>query len=149
MPQHEGQRRHWSPSNPVPTITRFLQNLDERRRFRTHREGMQVRPEEDDDEVNEQRPQTAPSPSSQQQEATPDKSQQDPSQGGGGGDEEGKPHTRMQMRTVGRKVIDPTTGREVEIDDVNKAFMEAVKKPTVRIQTCLTDSSLRFEAQAP
>ena len=32
-----------------------------------------------------------------------------------------------------KKVTDPTTGREVEIEDVNKEFMRAVESPQVRL----------------
>ena len=37
----------------------------------------------------------------------------------------------LLQRSKRRKVIDPTTGSEVEIDDANKDFLKAVKDPQV------------------
>jgi hypothetical protein len=47
-------------------------------------------------------------------------------------DAETIPHrANLRQRSEGRKVTDPTTGRDVEIDDVNKHFLKAAKDPQV------------------
>lgn len=92
---------------------------------------MQVRPEEEEEEADEGRKIEKGKDEQGPQEQLSSSSQQQKAPGQGDAEEEDKEHTRMQVRTVGRKVVDPTTGREVEIDDVNKSFMDSVRNPTV------------------
>ena len=42
-----------------------------------------------------------------------------------------KPHKNAPKQTGGKKVTDPTTGKEVMIEDVGKDFMKAVRDPQV------------------
>ena len=42
-----------------------------------------------------------------------------------------KPHENAPKSTGGKKVTDPTTGKEVVIEDVGKDFMKAVQDPQV------------------
>ena len=42
-----------------------------------------------------------------------------------------KPHRSVGVKGTRKVVTDPTTGKEVEIEDVNKDFMKAVEDPKV------------------
>ena len=44
-----------------------------------------------------------------------------------------KPHVNDTKHGAGRTVRDPTTGKDIVIDDVGKEYMKAVKDPQVRI----------------
>lgn len=44
---------------------------------------------------------------------------------------EATPHTAAPKQTDGKTVTDPTTGKQVVIDDVGKDFMKAVRDPQV------------------
>lgn len=41
------------------------------------------------------------------------------------------PHTNAPKQTGGKTVTDPTTGKQVVIEDVGKDFMQAVRDPQV------------------
>lgn len=99
---------HWGANNPIPTVQKFLHNLDEQKEERDRQidEAKKLKREE---ERNWQK----------------QKSEQDE------GTEATSHHTPLQPRKRGRKVTDPTTGREVEIDDVGEDFMATVKEPQV------------------
>lgn len=100
---------HWSGSNPVPTIGRFIERLQEDQRDR----------EEHDRERA----------SRKQAESQAEKGQTQ-------GDEGAVPHRPQKVgqgRT--REVTDPTTGREVEVEDLDETAMEPVKDPKVLTQT--------------
>lgn len=90
---------HWSGANPVPTIGRFMERLQEDQREReAHERAMAAKSQP------EGRPQA----------------------------EGAIPH---RPRKVGkgrtREVTDPTTGREIEVEDLDETAMEPVKEPTV------------------
>lgn len=89
---------HWSGANPVPTIGRFMERLQEDQKER---------------EAHEQ--------------AMAAKSQQERPQAEGA-----IPH---RPRKVGkgrtREVTDPTTGRDIEVEDLDETAMEPVKDPTL------------------
>ncbi|PGH36871.1 hypothetical protein GX50_00329 [[Emmonsia] crescens] len=101
---------HWGANNPIPTVQKFLHNLDEQKEERDRQidEAKKLKREE---ERNWQK----------------QKSEQDE------GTEATSHHTPLQPRKRGRKVTDPTTGREVEIDDVGEDFMATVKEPQLSV----------------
>ncbi len=91
---------HYSGSNPVPTIKKFVENLDRDKKER-------------DRKIDEQqRAQKHQGP---------------------------KPHQTSQGGKSGtrRTVHDPTTGKEVQIEDVDLDAVQAVENPQVHISSIL------------
>lgn len=50
-----------------------------------------------------------------------------------------KPRKPVGVKGTRKTVTDPTTGKEVEIEDVNKDFMRAVEDPKVRGRSYLLE----------
>lgn len=109
MPPGQQQHRvgeHWSAANPVPTIQKFMQHLEtEKEERKAHEE-----------EINAKEQQTRREKESRgeklEDEATAHKNRTIP-----------KGKTRM--------VTDPTTGKDIEVEDLDEESMEVVKNPTV------------------
>ena len=112
--QHKsGPGGHYSGSNPVPNIQRFVESLDKDKKDR-------------DAKINER------------------------AKGNKGS--EAVDHTaaqRAEAEGSRKTVTDPTTGREVQIEDVNDEFMKAAHNPqvykiinSIEIQTDIIPSSL-------
>ncbi|PGG99625.1 hypothetical protein AJ80_09320 [Polytolypa hystricis UAMH7299] len=99
---------YWSATNPIPSIQKFLENIDEDK---------QERDRQIDEEVRKGEAEDARWKLQREEEGT-----------------DATAHTApLVPRRKGRKVRDPTTGREVEIDDVGKQFMRAVKDPQISV----------------
>ncbi|EEH45524.1 uncharacterized protein PADG_01674 [Paracoccidioides brasiliensis Pb18] len=101
---------HWSANNPVPTVQKYLHGLDKQKKERDKQidEANKLQEEEDHNK--------------RKQKEQPDE------------DTDVTPHhATLQPRKRGRKVTDPTTGREVEIDDVGEDFIAAVKEPMLSV----------------
>ncbi|KAI5310806.1 hypothetical protein KEM55_001699, partial [Ascosphaera atra] len=130
LSQH-GPGGHWSAKNPVPSIGKFLENVSKHNKEKEEEDAERAQKQAEQDEEKEEK--------KQRQEKSGTEEDTGPSGGRaaermtagdtGGGEDESEDHPAIQPRRVGRKVTDPTTGREVEIDDVDKQFMKAVKKP--------------------
>lgn len=94
---------HYSGSNKIPTVNQLLDRLDKDKKDR-------------DRQIDERKK----APKSQQQ------------QGSDGGD--AVPHqNQVQAKEGQQTVTDPTSGRQVVIEDVNKEMMENVKNPTLSV----------------
>jgi hypothetical protein len=94
---------HWSASNPIPTIQKFVENLDRDKKDRDKQIDSEIhRRKEAKQDVG-----STSDISSQEQEKI------------------AKKHTR--------EVTDPTTGNQIQIEDVGKEFMKEVQDPTVSI----------------
>lgn len=100
--QHRHPGGHWSARNPVPTIQKFIETLDKDKKERDRKI--------DGDSKNKK------------QEHRKDKSRESTF------DREERA-ARSSQRS--RRVTDPTTGREIEIEDVGKDFIKSVKDPKV------------------
>lgn len=100
--QHHHPGSHWSARNPVPTIQKFVENLDKDKKER-------------DRKIDEKK---------KQKNQEHEKSREDAA-------EKGERASGSSQRS--RKVTDPTTGREVEIEDVGEDFMNSAKDPKVGI----------------
>lgn len=94
---------YWSTSNPVPTIQKFVENLDKDKKER-------------DKQIDDARKQGGQQKRSRQQK-----------------DSDAVAHKKGPETTGRRTVTDPTTGREVEIDDVGKDFMKSVEDPQLSV----------------
>ncbi|KAA8648731.1 hypothetical protein EYZ11_004240 [Aspergillus tanneri] len=123
MPAHASgaesprQRRvgeHWSGHNPVPTIQKFLEILEKDKQARkAHEESLAAREKE-----------------GEKQKKSRSKEEEAKGEDKGEGHGETVPH---RPRKVGkgrtRVVTDPTTGRDIEVEDLDEDSMEPVKNP--------------------
>lgn len=104
---------HWSGANPIPTVQKFIERLDVEKKERDHRI----------DEENKARKQRA---------ALKQKEQYKP---GRPNDEQQTDVMAHEAREVAqanvRMVTDPTTGKEIGVEDQGPDSMEAVKNPKV------------------
>lgn len=98
--QQKAPGGHYSGANPVPTVRKFLENLDKDKAARDRKL---------DEEAAGQQKQAAP-----------------------GG--QPVPHRPQKAGISGtqKTVTDPTTGKEVVIEDVSKSMMDQVENPHVR-----------------
>jgi hypothetical protein len=91
---------HYSGHNPVPTVKKFIENLDKDKAER-------------DRKIDEsQKPATGPAATG---DATPHKAK------------------KMGIEGTQKTVTDPTTGREVVIEDVSKSMMDQVENPVLSV----------------
>lgn len=100
---HVGE--HWSGSNPIPTVQNFIEHFDKDKRER-------------DRKIEEE------SKARREQEKRAAKE-------GKKAEEQPKQVPKEKVKT--RKVTDPVTGREIEIEDKDQASMEGAKNPKVWI----------------
>lgn len=104
---------HWSGGHPVPTIQKFIDNLDHDKKDRDRRI----------DEENRAKKQYAKEHKHDHRDGELQNGQ------------EGKVVSH-QARDVAkdrtRMVTDPTTGKEIGVEDQDKSAMETVKDPKVR-----------------
>ncbi|EEP80240.1 conserved hypothetical protein [Uncinocarpus reesii 1704] len=104
---------HWSAENPIPTIQQFMQSLDKDKKDR----------DKQIDEA-EKAHQEAQKHQSRDQRRLPGRDKET----------EAPPHSPApSVKNRRRTVTDPTTGREIEIDDVGKEHMKAVEEPKVSL----------------
>lgn len=102
--------QNWSGGNPIPTIQKFVEHFDRDKNERDQRI----------DEENRVKKQHAKQ------------------SGSGGGHRDGKngevvAHQPREVSKANvRTVTDPTTGRDIGVEDQNEKSMEAVKDPKVR-----------------
>ncbi|KAL2866602.1 C2 domain protein [Aspergillus lucknowensis] len=96
-PQEHRVGEHWSGTNKVPTIGKFIERLQEDQKEReTHEQAMAIRAQKAEGKENK--------------EAVPHRARK-----------VGKGRTR--------EVTDPTTGRQIEVEDLDSEAMEPVKNP--------------------
>lgn len=109
MPPGTQQHRvgeHWSAANPVPTIQKFMQHLEsEKEERKAHEEEVTAK------EIQARQEREARGENLD--ETTAHKNREIP-----------KGKTRM--------VTDPTTGKNIEVEDLDEESMEVIKNPTVR-----------------
>ena len=103
-PKQHRVGEHWSAGNPIPTIQKFMQHLDvEKQEREKHEQDITAKQKEESKKKADR---------GEADEATAHKPRQTP-----------KGKTRM--------VTDPTTGRDIEVEDQDEDSMETVKNPTV------------------
>lgn len=91
---------HYSGANPVPTVKKFIENLDKDKAERDRKL---------DEQAKERKELVAGG------EATPHQAQ------------------KAGIEGTQKVVTDPTTGREVTIEDVSKSMMNQVENPTLSV----------------
>ena len=97
-----GPGGHYSGRNPVPTIQKFMANLDSDKKER-------------DKQIAEQQKQHKPTAGNDVKDHEPGK---------------GMP---TGIKGTAKTVTDPTTGKEVVIEDVDAEFMKTVDDPTLSV----------------
>lgn len=108
-PQRHRVGEHWSGANPVPTVQKFVEHLDREKKERDRRI-------DEENKAKQERNRKI-------QELGEDEGQGDVSAH--------KAREVSQAKT--RMVTDPTTGREIGVEDQDETSMEAVKNPTVSL----------------
>ncbi|ATZ57391.1 hypothetical protein BCIN_14g05350 [Botrytis cinerea B05.10] len=108
----KGPGAHYSGSNPIPNIQRFVESLDSDKKER-------------DAKINAQL--------------------QSRVQGDATDHTEGQPHGIEGTRKI---VTDPTTGKNVEIEDVNADFMKAVDNPQLSVPNANINKSTPVKTEA-
>lgn len=106
-PQRHRVGEHWSGANPVPTVQKFVENLDREKKERDRR-------------IDEEKK------SKQERERRIKELGEDDTQG-----DVSAHKAREVSQAKSRMVTDPTTGREIGVEDQDETSMEAVKNPTV------------------
>ena len=105
-PQRHHFGEHWSGSNPIPTIQNFIEHLDRDKRER-------------DQKIDEENRIKAEKRLHVPPEQWSDKESDEQSQE--------IPKSKLNYR----KVTDPTTGREIAVEDMGKEAMDRAKQPRV------------------
>lgn len=100
---HAGE--HWSGTNPIPTVQKFIQHLDRDKHERDRRIDEENKSKKKDDKR-----------SKETDEKQEDQSQKTP-----------------KTKAKDRKVTDPTTGREIMVEDMDRSSLERAKHPSVWI----------------
>lgn len=113
--QH-GPAGHWSAANPIPTIQKFVENLDKDKKER-------------DKQIDEEL----------------QRRQQNAQEQGQSFDEEA---ADVQKKGT-RQVTDPVTGKQIEIEDVQKQYLKEAKDPKVRFGTVCWSSRSREVTNRP
>ena len=98
-----GPGGHYSGRNPIPTVQHFIENLDRDKKDRDARIAEAAK-------ENKNKPPQAGADVQDHQEGKP----------------KGVPGTK-------KKVTDPVTGNEVEIEDVDAEFMKTVDEPVLSV----------------
>ncbi|KAJ6095590.1 hypothetical protein N7486_006336 [Penicillium sp. IBT 16267x] len=113
-PQNHRLGEHWSGANPVPTVHEFIEHLDEEKKDRDLRI----------DEENRQKDERA---KKQQWEDTRGK-KHDKDQGDAV-EHKAREVSKAKMRTV----TDPTTGKDIGVEDQDETSMEGAKNPKLTV----------------
>lgn len=111
-PQSHHVGEHWSGANPVPTVQKFIEHLDANKKERDQKI----------DEDNRARGQQA----KQQQKQGKNGAQQ----------KEGEVmehQPRKESKAATHTVTDPTTGKEIGVQDLDQSAMDTVKDPKLTV----------------
>lgn len=103
-PQQHHVGEHWSGANPIPTIQKFVEHLDSEKRERDRRVDEENRTKEENAKKEE-------------------------AEGKHGDVAEHQPREISQAKI--RTVTDPTTGRDIGVEDQDESSMAAIKDPKV------------------
>lgn len=120
-PNNHRVGEHWSGANPIPTVQKFVERLDVEKKERDHRI---------DEEERARRQRAALKQNEQYKSGRPNDESQT----------EVKAHEAREVAQANvRMVTDPTTGKEIGVEDQGPHSMEAVTDPKV----CLFDENMR------
>lgn len=112
VPEQHRVGEHWGSGNPIPRIQKFMSNLDVEKRERNKKI---------DEEIKERKKKGLPG---KEEDVT--REQRGPQE-----DETFAHRQREVSKRKTRVVTDPTTGKEIEVEDQDEESMDAVKDNTV------------------
>lgn len=111
-PQSRRVGEHWSGANPIPTIHHFMEHIDAEKKERDRRIDEETR--------------------IKKEEATLKKAQKEAGEEPEEADGDVHAHkVREVSQAKMRTVTDPTTGKDIGVEDQDETSMEAVKNPMV------------------
>ncbi|OJJ49059.1 hypothetical protein ASPZODRAFT_1387135 [Penicilliopsis zonata CBS 506.65] len=105
----------WSANNPVPTISQFMERLDKEKAERDRQIDEQLKQKQQQERLAKRDPKPKPD--------TPVKRDGDVV--------EHEPRKVSKRKT--RTVTDPTTGKDIEVEDQDESSMDTVKKPMLTV----------------
>ena len=111
-PQRHHVGEHWSGANPVPTVQKFIENLDKDKKERDRR-------------IDEE--------TKRKNEAMKGQNVKGGEVHGGKDGDVMTHEARKVSKEKMRMVTDPTTGKDIGVEDQDEKSMEAVKDPKVAI----------------
>ncbi|KAJ6161139.1 C2 membrane targeting protein [Penicillium chermesinum] len=123
---HVGE--HWSGANPVPTVQKFIERLDHEKKERDR----QI--DEDDRKRTEAERQQKSANKGKKSGQKPEGSE---AEGKEGDAVTHKPREVSQHKI--RTVTDPTTGKDIGVEDQDETSMEAVKNPMLTVPNANLD----------
>ncbi|CAG7937312.1 unnamed protein product [Penicillium olsonii] len=112
-PQTHRVGEHWSGANPIPTIRHFMEHIDAEKKERDQRI----------DEENRIKKEQAARSKAQE------KAGEKPEEEGDAVAHKAREVSQAKMRTV----TDPTTGKDIGVEDQDETSMEAVKNPMLTV----------------
>ncbi|KAJ5505877.1 C2 membrane targeting protein [Penicillium expansum] len=116
-PQSRRVGEHWSGANPIPTISNFMQHVDAEKKERDRRI----------DEENKAKKETAAR--AKAQKASGEQADQGDKKDGDVVAHKPREVSQAKMRTV----TDPTTGKDIGVEDQDETSMETVKNPMLTV----------------
>lgn len=113
-PEAENHRvgEHWSGNNPIPTVKKFIEHLDSEKRERDRRIDEENRAKKQFEKQHKHDHKTGERTNGQNGEIA---------------SHQAREVSKAKMRTV----TDPTTGKEIGVEDQDESSMEAVTNPQV------------------
>lgn len=117
-PQNRRVGEHWSGANPIPTIGHFMEHIDAEKKERDRRidEEQKAKKERDAREKAQETSGVPPEQAGQKDQKDGDVVAHKP-----------REVSKAKMRTV----TDPTTGKDIGVEDQDEMSMDTVKNPMV------------------
>ncbi|KAG0160095.1 hypothetical protein PDIDSM_7622 [Penicillium digitatum] len=119
-PQSRRVGEHWSGANPIPTIGHFLEHIDVEKKERDRRI-------EEENRAKKER--AARAKAQETSHGPPEKADQKDQKDGDVVAHKPREVSQAKMRTV----TDPTTGKDIGVEDQDETSMEAVKNPMLTV----------------
>ncbi|KAJ5138751.1 uncharacterized protein N7515_003599 [Penicillium bovifimosum] len=120
QPQSRRVGEHWSGANPIPTISHFMEHIDDQKKERD----VKI------DEENRAKKEQAAQKKAQGQAGKKQEKQEKPEEKDG----EAVTHQPRDVSQAKiRTVTDPTTGKEIGVEDQDETAMDAVKNPMLTV----------------
>ncbi|KAJ5544997.1 hypothetical protein N7535_006614 [Penicillium sp. DV-2018c] len=116
-PQSRRVGEHWSGANPIPTISHFMEHIDDQKKERD----VKI-----DEENRAKKQQAADEKAQEKAGKKPEKAEEKD-----GDAVAHKPREVSQAKI--RTVTDPTTGKEIGVEDQDETSMDAVKNPMLTV----------------
>lgn len=117
-PQSRRVGEHWSGANPIPTISHFMEHVDAEKKERDRRI---------DEEQKAKKESAARAKAQGASGASLEQEGQKDQQDGDAVAHKPREVSEAKMRTV----TDPTTGKDIGVEDQDETSMDAVKNPMV------------------